>query len=509
MKFKTTFFITFLIFTVLFALSCGKLIPIDDFNLAPHNAEYAIPLADSKTSLQTILAGLDNSAFIQIGADGGLTLHYEGNFIGRSTLDILAGYQNALLPVLDTVFALPFNIPNGVQIDFANLKSGLLTYYFQSGETQTLSVKLTIPQLLKNGAAFQTTFSLAPNSLKTDSLDVGGYRLQPYKDSIFVKYDARRPDGTRVSLKKNGCALCGALISLKNFQLQYAQGYLGNNTFDIPQDTIRINFFQNWKGNIRFQDPRLTLALENSFGVPVRATENYANAISADGKATPIISPALQKGVDVAYPALSEVGQSKTTTFVLNAANSNLPDVLASNPVAIAYKIDAVMNPNGSTKTTGFLTDSSAFKLHAYLDLPVYGKAQGFEGADTVAIDFSQYKKNVDHVELKIIADNAMPVDIAVQGYFANGQGKILDSLYVSPQLVLKSAAVDANGNATTPTRQISYTTIDYARFQRVADAAKLWIHYYYSTALNGSVPVRVLATQEVRVQIGMKLGLR
>ena len=253
----------------------------------------------------------------------------------------------------------------------------------------------------------------------------------------------------------------------------------------------------------------MTLTLDNSFGVPIRTQTKLLQAISADGTLTNLESPLLQTGVNIAYPNLSEINQSKRTTVVLDKTNSNLPDLIAASPTAIAYKINAFTNPDGNTKTIGFLTDSSAYSLHASLDLPVYGTAKGFEVTDTFNINFSQYQKNVDHVELKIIADNGMPIDLGVQGYFATDAGTILDSLYATPNTILKAAAVDAAGSVTSSTQQISYTTIDYSRFHRIAPATKLLVHYFYSTANKGTIAVKVLATQEVRLQIGMKLGLK
>jgi hypothetical protein len=152
----------------------------------------------------------------------------------------------------------------------------------------------------------------------------------------------------------------------------------------------------------------------------------------------------------------------------------------------------------------------------------MYLTAKNFSLTDTTAISFgsaSNTTNNVDHVELKIITDNSMPIDLGVQGYFINDYGLVLDSLYsatssldplnTTGRLVLKSAPVDALGNSTGKTNQVTFVGFDAARYLRLKAATRLAIKYTFSTANAGMAPVRVLSTQGVDIKIGMKIGLK
>jgi hypothetical protein len=103
-----------------------------------------------------------------------------------------------------------------------------------------------------------------------------------------------------------------------------------------------------------------------------------------------------------------------------------------------------------------------------------------------------------------------MPIDVAIQGYFATEKGQILDSLYAQKAQILKGAPVNALGLPTGPSSAESLITIDAAKLIKIRDSAKkLIIRYSFSTTNAGSVPVKLAAKQGVRVRIGVKFGYK
>ena len=58
---------------------------VDEVELS--DPEYAIPVADTKTSLKSMLSGFDNNAALVLNPDGNMALHYKGTFIVKNTID--------------------------------------------------------------------------------------------------------------------------------------------------------------------------------------------------------------------------------------------------------------------------------------------------------------------------------------------------------------------------------------------------------------------------------------
>ena len=141
------------------------------------------------------------------------------------------------------------------------------------------------------------------------------------------------------------------------------------------------------------------------------------------------------------------------------------------------------------------------------MDLPIYGSAKNFVINDTFALDLSNYN-NVTYGEFKIITDNGMPIDLALQGYFANAKGIVIDSFYTTSSLVLRGAPVGANGLPTSVQTNENVIKIEAEKLKRILPAKKLIIRYSFSTTNNGSVPVKLTSTQDVRVRIGVKFGI-
>jgi hypothetical protein len=464
------------------------------------STEWALPLIDSRKSFGDLIKDFDKQSQVEIKSDGSIIMHYKGSFVARSSNDIFAKLRNALFPILDTVMKVPLTSTAGVYIDYAEVKNGKLLWLFDIKEP--LEVTLIIPQLELNGAPLIRKFK-ADIGVYKDSLDLKGWRLVTKNDSnIVIMHDARRANGDRVNLKNLGA------ISLQNFEFNFVKGLLGSDAFDAPADTIPIDFFKRWQGGkVDFIDPKMTVELYNSFGVPVRAISRVTEVVTTNGNRIPLQSP-LTNGIDINYPTLLEIGQTKKTTIVFDKNNSNFAEIISSNPSRVEYDIDGLTNPDLKGQKAGFLTDSSRFNFQVYVDIPLTVKAKNFLFSDTVDVNLSGYQ-SVQEAELKILTDNKMPVDINLQGYFVGDNYGIMDSFFIKNNLLLRGAPVDVSGLPRGAQTAENFITLDEAKFNRVRLAKKIVLKYSISTTNSGSDVVRLAATQDVQVRMGMKFKLK
>ena len=486
---------------LIFLFSGCRIRPADDLVVTGVEQDWTLPLIDTRISTKSLLNKFDTLAYIQYESDSTFRLHYKGNFISRTSLDIFANFNNAIFPLGDSITALPFSLPAGVHVESVDVKNGILLWAIRSPDFVS-DITLRIPQFTKDGVPFQKSFTVSAFP-SIDSLDMTGYKLTTPKDSIFINYDARkRPTGERVNLNNNG------LFQIKNFQFSYVKGYLGRDTFDVPEDTIKLDFFKNLKrGEFKFLNPRLTVTLDNSFGVPVAAIMKVGKVISSDGRIMTLQSP-LTTGVNINYPKLTEVNQSKQTVVVFDKTNSNLADIISFNPVAIDYKIVGLENPDAAIKTTGFITDQSAFKLQVDLDLPIYATAKNFELRDTSSFDLST-QKSITFAQFFVTIDNGMPVDLGLQAYFLSSKGEVIDSLNKSGNVLIKGAPVGTDALPTSTQKTQFTVDIDSIRMNHIRTATQLVTRYKIATTNNGAVPVKVTALQSVGVHLGVRFGVK
>ena len=484
-------------------ISCSKLGVEFDTTV---KADIAVPLLESETTVKDMLVGLDSSTVLRFENDGQVIAQFSANAQSKTTLDPFNGIPSNFIPLLDTVSTIPFAPPGGLKILNADFKKGMTNFIVTNNYAEALTITFRIPQMTKGGIAFKKTFALAASAASIkDSLDLTGYSLTVTNDEIKVYYDAIK------NTTKERVKLANVQFAFSNMQGKYVKGYFGVNRFDVPRDSINISFIEQLiSGEVRFTEPKITLLMDNSYGIPVRTNVKTAEVLTTENKRMSLTGSFVSNGVNISYPSLTETGQFKTTQVVLDKTNSNVVDIISSKPKSLVYDIDGVINPDGNRNITGFFTDSSYFKMKVNFEIPIYGTIKNFVERDTVEFTFPSINE-VDHVELKVIADNGTGLNAGLQAYFLDASNRIVDSLYstATPQILLKASQVDAAGKVTAPTRQISYVKIDAAKLQRLQASKKAILKYTFSTVNDGTTPVRLMASQQIKVKLGAIVGVK
>lgn len=502
------------LFTLLF-FGCNQFQELEDLDGVKYDAEYAVPIIDTRLSMQDLLEDFEENATLMVNSDGSFSFIYRDTVITQTSDDIFAEINASLppfIPITSPNMALPFSSPDGLEIDRLDLKGGTMIYYFENKNNESVNVKVTFPQVTKDGnpLIYQVTLPAYSGSGSAPSAtnlvvptNLNGYKIQTVNDSIYSQYEAITPSGNRVNLSN-------FFIRLQDLAFSYAEGYFGNFLYEGTRDTLEIDFFDNWvRGDVYFENPRITLNVENSFGIPTRARVNTLNVLTVKNQVLALESPYVTNGIDFPYPSFSEVGQVKNGSFSFTKENSNIDVILGEGPMAIDYDVDAVTNPDNNPGIRGFITEGSYYTASLEAELPLYGRASGFVVRDTIDLDFSSYDE-VDDVEFKLVVDNGIPLDVAIQGYFLTENNVLIDSLLAAPQTLVQGAPVNSNGVATGTQQKITFIPFDEARFAKIQQQGKrLWISAAFSTLNNGTTSVQVLNTQDVRIRLGAKLGVR
>lgn len=497
--------------SVLFLASCKVQDELDDLD-GKYDPEFALPLFFSKFSLRDIV-GSDNATALKLGANGKMNFYYKSTFTERKATDVLNVFQGASIPIVftDTTTYLPILKSSEMTITRIDYKKGstisVAAQLLTPNISEPVKLKMWIPTLIKNGKYFEVNYT---GQLPTTTLlpivlgnDLFGYTLTPSpagSDSILIRYNAFTTSGTPVKLNFVGA------VGKPSFN--YIEGYMQKRDIKIDNGSVDVSIYNNTiKGDLKFEEPRISILIENSYGYPMRTKVNLVKAISKKGDTIALRSTDLiNDGFDFPHPTLSEVGQTKYKRFDFTNANSNIRDLLNAAPNTVLYSIDAVANPEGNAKQIGFMTDSTTLKIGLEVDIPLYGSASNFKAEDTINNIDLTVLENAKSAELKFVSDNELPVAINLQGYFLDAQGKVLDKVQANTFRLVNAAEVDAAGNVTKAAHNEVFIPLDEAKIALIKGATRLAIDASFDSSQNGTVPVRVLSTQNVNLRAGIKV---
>jgi hypothetical protein len=503
--------IVLLFFLFLGVFSCKQIDEFQDAEIVSGDAEFAIPLVKATTSIQDLLENFDEYTFVEITPDGIIHLRYKGDVLSQQAEEFFVETRSKLPPLIPmdtTMFALPFSAPEQLEVDFATFSAGKFSLALVSDYVGMVDLTVTILQATKNGqpmtlhTQFQSPVGAQPIFFHypTEEVQAAGYDLKPIDGTVWVRYDAVTDAGDTIELPFI------ALVN-KDIDFSYIEGYLGNFKHKGKRDSITIEFFENWiQGDVYFENPVIQIHIDNAFGVPTRSAIDIFDILTADGNRIPLESDFItETGIDFVYPANDEIGQTKSMTFTFNAQNSNIEDVLGSRPVALDYKVDAIMNPDSLVGERGFITDSSYYRIQVEVDLPLHGRASGFGVEESYDVDFSSYG-DVKEAEFKMVADNDMPLGINAQVYFLDENGAVLDSLFDNLKQIVTPAPVNAQGIVTGRASRTNYAIFSSERFDKVRSAKKIKLKATFSTTNEGQQSVKAFSDQNVEIRMGMKL---
>jgi hypothetical protein len=175
------------------------------------------------------------------------------------------------------------------------------------------------------------------------------------------------------------------------------------------------------------------------------------------------------------------------------------------------YHVEGLANANADPNLIGFLTDSSTIGMNVKVELLLEGQLENFAADQTLNLDFGNFADTTlfDSAEFKLVTENRMPLTSNLQIYFQDANGVLLDSLFAEgARDVIQSAPVNAaNGITTGTTRTETFIPFTAARFDALRRSAKIAVmKVFFTTAENGTVPVKILSDQGCTVKMGVRV---
>lgn len=498
----------------------------DKVYIEPWKPSIAAPLINGSLSMKDIAENIDKNEINVIeGPDGLYTLIY------RDTLESdyaetyikvpdqlakenygLTLTENTRVNLGETVtnsesYAVTINTENGQELKYADLKGGILNFSVTSTLPHHISLDIGIPSFTKNGVPFATTLDLTYNGSSPVEANISealeGYRLDLSGDgtqsnTFLWNADITVTSSGEVSVGNESVQID---LGLNNLQYSLLYGNLGSFTFPSYDGFVNIEVFDNAEqGEVVFNDPKLKLTLNNTFGVPAAFTINQLETETDYGM---IVDFSSTGNLQIPGPNIIEfpttVGQNALTDYSLDKTNSNIVDAFKPAPSRLNYSLTPGISSSGMDNH--FVLDTSRIKAYTEAEIPLDGTIKIYSLVDTIrGIEF-QDEENIRSALLKIKTINSLPLDVTLQAYWLDNENNILDTLFLDNTLIV-SGQVNNNGEVTAATTYYQEIYYDRERYEKIIPATKLLVEGDLQSSNNGNTPVKFFSHNEITLQI-------
>ncbi|MEM7371703.1 MAG: hypothetical protein AAF587_24015 [Bacteroidota bacterium] len=482
--------------TLLITLSSCNLINNTEELITPEWApEIAIPLVDSDISLQLLIEEGVPDTLITSGPEEVITLAYQTELITVEGQDIFV-IPDIPIPMFQPEVAIPFPVGDLNQIQ---LKSGQLTYRFSLPDDRPVELNLRIPDAYKYGTSFSRTLLLQGSGTYHDSVDLEEYVLDLTDDAIVFQYEAiYRDDQSVLNLQD-------FQYDMKALEQQYVDGHFGTISLSLGSDSTAINITSELlDAGFRLEDPRLGMIFYNSMGIPIQLQSEKFDVITQEYGTVSLLTDSLEQGMIIAYPGLQEVGQTKVSAAYLNKDNSQLPEALSGRPTAFDWDFGIQTHPNSDPEEHGFLTDSSAFRIDLWAEVPLHGSLTSYSFDTEFEADLTELER-VSTATIALVTENGIPVDVFLQAYFMDEQGMILDSLFAAPRPILASPSLSSDGSVIAPAKEQIDIEVSEDRIPLLLPTHQIRLHIRLGTSGGGQVPVKFYPENSLGIKLGVK----
>lgn len=516
-------------------IACSKKYDRDKFASNSWNPNLAVPLVYSKFTPEDIVARTNSDELIVVQPETGLlALVYSGqalsfnaneilnlpsrvftsNFSAQAdfNLPIALNFSSSAQSFVSRSFVYDFEADQQIQEVF--LSSGILEITASSTIQHNLSLTISFPDFTANGQILSVTIPLnfqnTIPSINSNTIDLSDYLLD---FSAFSQGFNEFSVNFNVEIEGTGNPITGQEGLEVNFEFSqlnfhYAKGYLGQPIVGLDEDSILIKLFQNTvDGYFELTNPRLKLKIQNSFGFPVEVDVLELKTINVNsGQSFPMAG--FPNPTQVNFPTV--MGQIAETQLIFDKNNtSNIINIITPTPKYLNFAFEGRANPQGNTGTPNFIQKESLLQIDADIELTLEGFAFGFEFFDTASFTFEENIDEIEWVKLRLISQNAFPVNLDAQLYLADENLQIIDTLIVENNRVLQSGLVNTEGRVTQASESIVDILIESERVENLLNTSFLILHAEAET-LNGpdEEVVKIHEDNFLEFKLGMQVQL-
>ena len=484
--------------------------------------EIGFPLVNSSFTMEEFLTEGGSKARIS-EQSGVMVLTYDDSIFtaGAETIFTIPDQQSPVISITGSEVTFPspgssvtvsksitfaFNPSPGDNLDSIQIKAGQMLFSLTSTFPANIDLAISIPSLEQQGAGFRQNSSFTGPGTLSPSSDLQGTTLDltdngTTTNTVTFAITATITD-TGQPIDNTHSLDCSFIMSSLGFRGLF--GDLDTRAIPLNADSINVDVVgSGLAGSIEFLSPVVRLDIRNSFGLPVGFDIQNISVLEQDNSTIPLTGAAVSAPANpylLNGPSYSEIGQSITSQIDITSGNSNIAQLFSSLPYYLEYQFGAVLDPPGNTQN--FVLDSSRLAIGVHLELPFHGKISAL----TISKQYDFDGLGIDDIRESIVrvkTVNELPLDAALQVYFVDFSGAVLDSLFTNPAIIA-GAQVDADGFTQDNAEVIMEERVIQEKVDRINQAEYLLLRAAVQTTNQGTVPVKLSVTDKLQVSVGV-----
>jgi len=396
----------------------------------------------------------------------------------------------------------------GVEIGEIAFNTCDLNYEFISTLQADVEVALKMPSTDKNGMPIDTTILIAANQTTTGTIQLSNTVLDLTTDSIQshsrlpIELTATVLGTSSMVTVDSGHAIVSA-FDMDNISFAYIEGYFGDSTVAVPSSTVDLDLdiLNQFNGEITFEDPKLSVGVVSSVGIPVALDLrfiSYRNGTGYPLNASSQLFP---------YPTV--IGDSAMGTLVYDNTNSSLSSVFTFPFDSLAYGGAVTVNPDTTTYGKyNFITSDSKIAGDILIDLPFTFTTAGLSLSRTIdsTLNLSSYLESslyeFDYAKLLINTTSSLPVDATLDLKFYAADGTLL---LVKTINALESGVPNVDGVVIAPSVTFSELELTASDFSLLTQARVAVAEATMNSFNQGTVPVKLRTDATIKIDLGVE----
>ncbi len=503
---------------------------IDGVRITNLNGIYALPLVNSKLSLEDLITNRDEKNFIRDNSQGFLSIVFDTI---SYTLDVAQFVSIPPVSASETQTIPPppsfASIPDGTEVPILTNQSGQKSLTIGSYELDKIDLENgNLSIVTKNSSSHSMSYTIELTDLKNAggiplTIQTTGAGNQTFNANLAnYSWDLTAGGTTNNVLRYKITAKItksgnippsdiGFDLNLNGISYKTIEGYFGNTDFsnlnvDLPFDLFKTN---TSGGTLEVTNPLIKINFENDFRLPIAVslTGNLFNVKYNDNSIDNV------SGI-LSTPYTLQAAPSATVPFqdslIYTNVTPSLGTIIAKNPKQIFFGLNTKLNPAGKTSVRNIIRKTDKLKVRAFFELPLKAKAKNFKLDKIVPVSISDIENKdsiIDLVELKLVLINTMPLEAKVQLEFIdpNNSAVVVKTLLPSNYIIMNGSS------GSVPTKTETTITLNGAEWSvLVAKKVKeMRISNEFSTAGGGATFEVLKRDQFIQMNIGSRIFLK
>ena len=379
---------------------------------------------------------------------------------------------------------------------------GSLNYTLNSDLNLEVKVNLSLPTaeinnqipsqefVLDAGGTINNQWDITNMSVDLSSDDSQPYNRMPLQLDILIL-------PTDYIVEFDSSDKVNTYLNMEDLKLEYADGYLGQQTINISKDTFDLDFdfLSRIQGELILEEPSITFNYANSVGVPIRLSTEFLGVNTELG----VYEYLDFAQVDIEIP--ESPGDQVNSQITIDKDNSSIVDFLAIRPNRIIYYGNGLTNPEGPEMN--FIDMNSKLVGNALLKIPLIMRANHLSFRDTLGFSGSSEDLPIETAMIQLNVSNGFPMDLSMKFILTDSiSGRILDEIAFNE---IYSAEVDDDGKVIQETRSEIIVEFDELFLENMKISNRAFLDVETSTFDQGSTAVILYSDYKIDISIGFK----